>query len=301
MQIVTTFDPATATTNTFKVPQSAASGSMVIWNESNISLSIQFQTGDSAYIPAWGARRFVGSYGGSTITWAQQAQLASNQAPLSQVIVETYAQGEDLHEVFPMTLSRQTNVGNASTVTSAASSVQNDGNVAGTSVVEATVAGDPNSAVQITNAGIVTFGSAAHHGSVTTIGGGFTGVGILSTGGLTVSGGGTALDGGAITTDNSGHLTTTGTLTAAQMLFAKGSISRIAQAGPFTLSTTTKTAENHGLGAVPDLALAILDTDSIAGSQVLIDYSSFTSTQVSCKAVGIGSGSAVFFLLTIKF
>lgn len=291
MIIVAEFDPSSATSSTFKVPQSSFNGSMVVWNESNISLMFTFQTGDQAYIPAWSARKFVGSYGGSVVSWAQQAQLASNQPPLSQVVVEVYAQGENAHEIFPQSLaSRQNNIGNAATVTTAASSVQNDGNVAGTSVVEATVSGDVGSAVQITNAGIATFGTAAHHGSVTAVGGGFTGVGVTSTGGLTVSGGGTSLDGGAITSNGAGDLT------MLSALFTSGSLTRIAKAGPFSL-TSTKTNFNHLLGDVPDFVFwLILTSAPVVDHSVYVDLTNATSTQVGLKA----GGPVTAYILSIK-
>ena len=300
--IVAEFDPATLTKDTFTVPQSSYAGSMVIWNESNISLTLTFQTGDSAYIPAWGARKFYGSYGGSIITWEQQAQLASNQPPLSQVIVEVYAQGENVPDIFPQSLaSRQNNVGNASTVTTAASSVQNDGNVAGTSVIESTVSGDIPSCVTFSNDGILSIGNATHPGSVSFDNGGITsnGAGQLTavqTAGGIITGSTLTLT-GALSTD-AGKFTSDGAggLTALSIALQHGSISRIAKAGPFTV-TTVLTAFNHGLTATPDFVIAMIDSASALGHSVYIDFGSFTTTQVKLKA----DSSVTVYILSIRF
>ncbi len=56
------------------------------------------------------------------------------------------------------------------TVGGTASSIVNDNNAVGTSVVEATVSGDGASAVSLTNAGDLSLGTNAHKGSITTLG-----------------------------------------------------------------------------------------------------------------------------------
>jgi hypothetical protein len=167
MNIVQIFDPATLAKDTFVVPQSSANGKIVIWNESNISLMLSFQDGSTAYVPAWCATLFCGRTGSVNITWEQQATLSSLAPPLSQVVVEVYPQGEPVPGTFPMALSRQSNVGNTvNTTGGTATSIQNDGNVAGTSVVEATVSGDGTSAVELQNNGNLTLGNATHHGHI---------------------------------------------------------------------------------------------------------------------------------------
>src|SRR6266705_351065 len=167
MQIVATFDPSVTTPNTFSVPQSSASGKMVVWNKSNISIQLNFQNGDTTYVPAWTARLFCGNYGGSTVTWSQHSTLASSGPPLSQVVVETFASDEAIPGTFPATLSRQSNIGNVvNTVGGTATAVQNDGNIAPTTFIESTVSGDSISSVTMTNSGILTLGSAARHGTI---------------------------------------------------------------------------------------------------------------------------------------
>lgn len=168
MRIVAEFDPSTTQNDSFTVPQSSANGKIVVWNESNISLKFSVQTGDTAYIPAWTARLFCGVMGGpgnDTISWVQHTQLIQNNPPISQVIVEAYAQGEPVPGTFPMALAaRGTNIGNSIPVATAATDVQNLGNVAGTNVALAQVAGDSGNSVNLTNDGKLILGDAAYPG-----------------------------------------------------------------------------------------------------------------------------------------
>lgn len=113
MNIVTTFDPSVVTSDTFTVPSSAANGKMAIWNESSISLQINFQNGDTAYVPAWVAVLYPTPPGNVNVVWSQHTILTSSGPPASKVIVEVYANGEVVPENFPVTLMRQGNVGNS--------------------------------------------------------------------------------------------------------------------------------------------------------------------------------------------
>jgi hypothetical protein len=113
MNVVAVFNPAILTSDIFTVPSSAANGRMVIYNESNISLTLTWQNGDTAYVPAWMAMLYPTPGGNVNVTWAQHTILNSSNPPLSEVIVEIYAQGEFVPGTFPLTLSRQSNVGNS--------------------------------------------------------------------------------------------------------------------------------------------------------------------------------------------
>ena len=112
MIIVTTFNPASVPSDTFSVPSSPG-GKLLIYNESNISLQLNFQNGDTAYLPAWVGMLFPALSGSMTIAWLHYAVLNSQQAPLQLVIVELFACGETIPGVYPVALHRQTNVGNA--------------------------------------------------------------------------------------------------------------------------------------------------------------------------------------------
>lgn len=214
MNIVAQFDPSMVTTDTVAIPQSSGNGKMVVYNESNISLTFTFQNGHTAYVPAWTAVLFCGPTGSTKITWAQQATLSSASPPLSQVIVEVYAQGEPVPGVFPAPLVRQTNIGNTvSTNAMAAASIVNDGSAAGTSIIESTVLGDGTSAISLKNDGTLVLGNATHKGSISSDNAKFKsdGNGNITEQNATVQGtlsvtGTSSLDNGLITTDGSGNV-----------------------------------------------------------------------------------------------
>lgn len=75
-----------------------------------------------------------------------------------------------------------------------------------------------------------------------------------------------------------------------------GSLTRIAKAGPFSVSTTL-TAFNHGLGAVPDFVITSIDAGSVTAHQCYVEYSSLSSTQVKLQS----DGSLTVYTLCIKF
>ncbi len=199
--IVASFDPGVATTTAFTAPQGAANGALVFWNESNISLNLTFQDGSVMYLPAWYNRHKCGASGNVNISWDIRTVLSSNNPPISEIIVEAYQQGEH----FPPdgSLVRQTNTGNIVTTSQGATlSIQNDGNAAGTSIVEATPVGDGSPAVQLSNSGVLVLGNATHTGSISSDNGKFATDG---SGNLTVKGH-TSLDNGALTTDGGGNI-----------------------------------------------------------------------------------------------
>jgi hypothetical protein len=79
--------------------------------------------------------------------------------PSSHIYVDTYGVGETISGQYPMVLNRAGNIGNAiTTVSGSSTSVQNDNNAVGTSVVEATTLGSPTSNVSIDNSGSGWFG-----------------------------------------------------------------------------------------------------------------------------------------------
>lgn len=312
MNIAAIFDPSTSTSDTFTVPQSSANGKMVVYNESNISLQFTFQSGATAYVPAWMAVLFHGPFGNVNVTWEQQTVLTGvGNAPLTQVVVETYSCNEPLPGTFPAPLVRQTNIGNSVPLSTSATSISNDGNSANTSIVESTVSGDSGSAVSISNNGVVAIGTTVNPGSITLKGtlstdnGALTtsGTGILSaaafepTGASSkpkISGDGTGninIDvpaGTRIVQVNSGglDLTTSGTfdITAGQMHATNGfkfsngqTMSKIS-----TFSGAASGTYNHNLGTTPAVVLPMCN---ISGSQTM-GFDSANSTQVHVTSGG---------------
>ncbi len=167
MQIAGTFDPSVGTSGTFTVAQSAGNGRLVLYNESNISLLLKFQNGSSAYLPAWVANIYAGNFGGQKLLWSQSQVLTSDAPPLSFVLAEVYGEKECVHNTFPCQLPRQAKVGNVITTNVvAATSIVNDNNPGLTSILEATVAGDPAACVRLTNDGQLSIGTNFNPGSV---------------------------------------------------------------------------------------------------------------------------------------
>lgn len=312
MNIAAIFDPATSASDTFTVPQSSANGKMVVYNESNISLQFTFQSGATAYVPAWTAMLFHGPFGNVNVAWQQQTVLTGGgSAPLSQVVVETYACNEPLPGTFPAPLVRQTNIGNSVPLSTSATSISNDGNSANTSIIESTVSGDSGSAVSISNNGVVAIGTTANPGSITVKGtlstdnGAFTtdGTGILEAVAFEPTG---ASSKPKISGDSSGNinidvpagtrimqingggldLTTSGTfdITAGTMhaatAFKFSNSQTMSKISTFTGSGSG--TYNHNLGTTPAIVLPMCD---ISGSQTM-GYDSLTSTQVHITAGG---------------
>ncbi len=167
MEIVAEFDPASASSGSFIIAQSAASGKLVVYNESDVALRLDFQNGYSSYVPPWTGRLYQGNFGGQAVRWSELATMNATDAPLSLVIAETYSAQECLLDNFPAVLIRHGNAGNTITTTVVGvSTLQNDGNAANTQFIEATVLGDSASAVTLTNDGKLTLGTATHPGSV---------------------------------------------------------------------------------------------------------------------------------------
>lgn len=130
--IVAFFNPATSDLTKVTIPQSARSGGIVFWNESNISLNISFQDGTTMYLPGWYHRHKCG-YSGD-ITWSLRTTLNSPNPPTSEVIVEMYVSGEHFPSDGPIV--RQTN-GSAEASVTSTNAIVNTGNPVLTSIISA--------------------------------------------------------------------------------------------------------------------------------------------------------------------
>jgi hypothetical protein len=285
MQIVATFDPSVLTTDAITIPQSAANGTLVVYNESNIALTFTFQNGDSDYVPAWVGQKFRIEGTNVNVTWQHQSILSSIAPPLSQVIVVAYACGEPVPNGFPVALSRQANIGNiiqtfAAAVVPFVTSLVNDGNAAGTQMIESTVAGQSTSSVNVTNDGIWILGNPAFPGLLSSDNATFKTDGL---GNLTVKG-----------------LTVTNNLTVAGNFTASNGISRFnvgAQHNQIVSYSTFSFVTNggsqtvaHGLGAIPAGFLWMVQ--SASPSTVEPAVSAFDATNVTLQSSG-GSGIAI--------
>ena len=267
MQLVTRFNPALSTNDTFTVPQSAAYGAMVVFNESNISLELMFQNGNSDYLPAWCAQCYNGPFGSVTVTWQQSVVLTTNNNPASEVIVVVYDCKEPhLTQLTP--LVRVTNIGNSSLPT-AATSIQNDNNAYPTSIVEATPAGDTGPAVSLTNDAILILGDALHHGS-------FTLYGPLS------------VDNGHLTTDGNGNLTAVAGTFSGTLHGASETLS-----GTLSVASVTVSGNEQVGGNITTVGnLTVTGTLSTSGGNVTANAGG-TLTAVSFVGAGGGGSTLV--------
>lgn len=241
--IVAQFDPGTSTSASFTAPQSAANGALVFWNESMFSLTLTFADGTNMYLPAWYHRHRCGPTGSVNIQWEVHTTLVSSSPPLSEMIVEAYAQGEQFPQDGP--LVRQTN-GDTTAVGGIATSVLNSGNPAGTNVVTGVPFGDLSAATLINNNGTAQFGSATRDGQVNVAGANSllqveNRVTIGTDPQISMFGttGDIFMEGGV-------HFQPGGN--------ARGSITRVAWDGPF-ISATAVTNYPHTLGVVPTVVL----------------------------------------------
>jgi hypothetical protein len=272
-QIVSQFDPSTLTEDTFMAPQSAGSGALVFWNESNHRLQISFQDGTNLYVPAWFHRSKCGEIGQVNIKWDILSTLAANFPPISEVVVEAYNHGESFPADGPIS-ERSTNIGNAVGLATSSTSIANDGNVAGTSIVEATVAGDVPSTIMWTNDGKLTNGDAAHPGFV-------------------------KFDNSQIVSDGSGNLTAHG-LTAVNFLVAQntatvnnglifpvGSLSRVA-AHKNIATVNGKVTVTHGLGVVPDFVFLTSRNNNTTLFLFGYDPATLSATTIDIWSNGLG-------------
>lgn len=155
MDVVATFDPSLALQGTFNSGLTN-NGKIVVYNESNIGLQLQFANGETDYLGPWLAQSYhLSDISSSVVQWTQLFTLASNlSVPVSKVIVVRYQPFEKIIGTFPTALVRQTNIGNAVQSMTSTNQVTNDGTPAPFYFIESTQQGNtggPN--VQIGNDG----------------------------------------------------------------------------------------------------------------------------------------------------
>jgi len=154
-QIVAQYNPnAIGSQQSFSTNLPNGHGRMVIWNASNVAQTLQ----NGAYIdfcPAWTGMLYHLDQGEVTVKWAVHSTLISNGNPISLVTVVTYNDGEPMPANFPVPLQYQTNIGNAGAVSSSTSNLINDGNVAGTQMIESTPTGAGSSTINVQNDGTI--------------------------------------------------------------------------------------------------------------------------------------------------
>lgn len=157
-RLVAQFDPSVGA-GTFNA--GAVNRCSVLWvmNESANFLQLDFGgAGPIKVIQPWYNKRINLQQPANQVNWTVTASLQSGSAPASMVFVELYDPAEDVSDLLSGSIFRQSNVGNAAAVSASANAVQNDGNVAGTTVVEGTPSGAGSSQLLLTNDGKATLG-----------------------------------------------------------------------------------------------------------------------------------------------
>lgn len=151
MFIVAAFDPSKPTINTnLPVPLAgqgltagtgpggqltlqgqSSSGKYVVFNESSVSIGLLLPNGNTFYVPSSDRRIICASNWPNGIIQWWQRNITAGPALISEVLIEYYAPGEQITEVFPAPIVRQV----ASTVAST-QTLSNEGNPSNTEVID---------------------------------------------------------------------------------------------------------------------------------------------------------------------
>lgn len=301
------FTPQANPTGTFNIQ--ITQGKVKFSNESCQNLVVTFANGDSDKVPAGYEYIFCVNQSGTTISYTVISSL--NLPCIDAVDVTIFDPGEKIEGVYPSPLVRQTIVGNSLNLATSTTSIVNDGNVAGTQIIEAKVSGDVTSTVTLTNDAILVLGDAAHNGSLTVFG-----PTSLDNGAITTNGTGTATivevdtntikapaDGASVFSVTAGNTRVQSTANVSiqipsgttKWLFTGSDLSCIGGGGINfnvgrikdinSVSGGGSGTFNHGLSGTP---LVFIPMDNTSGSQTM-GASSFTGTQVVVTA---GAGHA---------
>lgn len=170
MKMIQSFDPSAAASGTFDPQIANPCGHIYLFNESAQGLQLSFSDGSNASLPPYYFRSYYVAKPG-IITWTQLYTIQSGGSPLSVVVGEAYESQEARNVKFTEgPLGRQTSIGNSIPLSTSSSSIANDGNAANTQIIEATVAGDAQKAVTLTNDAVFVLGDTLHPGSTTMAG-----------------------------------------------------------------------------------------------------------------------------------
>lgn len=157
MQRIPSFNPGNTTTypggnGPINVGAANEGSKLLLYNESPFNLDIDFLNGSQSILHAWEARYWTLDGDTKQVEWSIDTALNVSGPPISLVMGELYDASEKLEGTYPLALIRQTNVGNQGGIaTTSSTGITNDGNNAGTSIIEATVSGQTQSSVSLTN------------------------------------------------------------------------------------------------------------------------------------------------------
>lgn len=160
----------------------------------------------------------------------------------------------------------------------------------------------------ITSTGNITTSGTITSSSTVNANGAGTGLSVANNetvGGTLTVNGAISTDAGSITSDGVGDLTVVGvsnlnTVRASHLILPIGGLFAISKFGPYT-ATTSSASFNHGLGATPDIVIAVIQgTAGGAGAlhNVKVDAATYTSTQFNAIA---DATNVSFVGIAIKF
>jgi len=153
MKMISSFDPTATTSGSFDPLVCNPCGKIYLFNESAVGLQLTFQDGSVAGLPPYYFRSYTIAKPG-IVQWKQLYTIATGASPLSVVVGEAYESVEAKTVSWTEgPLNRQTSIGNTIPVSTNATSIINDGNAGGTTIVEATQTGSAGSNVLIDNSG----------------------------------------------------------------------------------------------------------------------------------------------------
>jgi hypothetical protein len=305
MNIISTFNPFTSLNTSFDMTVQQG-GHLLVINESSANLVLMFGNGGNTYAPANDRRLYCingqMAQPHTVVSWVIQSQLP-NMNIVNQVLIEIYQPGENVPEVYPAPLVRNTSVAGAITATSLNVAVAYD--PAGiTDVIQVS---DPTRGnvtyIDMTNAAAITLGSInpiintiigynprleiIQSNSNTT----YTGYGFRTNVDALVAANIISVFSGA---NNTFNVSADGIASMTTANFTVGSLTRLST---FTASvTTTPTLFNHGLGVIPDIVIPVVNGTAAGTFTCIYDVASMTTTQVKLT----GSASFVVTCLALK-
>ena len=190
-RLVATIDLSAAAVGaqgSFKTQTPNACSALYIMNESACFLQLDLGMNGQPIVQPWRNRLFTLPQAVQDVQWTVIALLTSASAPSTAVYVEAFAPNEVPSVSLDGPVFRQSNIGNGSLPVTSTSELINDGNVAGTVVVEATPSGAPGSQAKLTNDGDFLCGGGLFHisnaGVITAIPAGAIPVAALGNGNL---------------------------------------------------------------------------------------------------------------------
>jgi hypothetical protein len=142
----------------FAVGAANEGSKILIYNASALSFQLDFLNGQTDTLHPWEANWWPLDGDTKQIQWAIDTDsLNVSTPPITTIFLTLYGAQEKLTGTYPVSLPYQTSLGGGQTstnVTSTNNAIVNDGNTAGTSIIETTVVGKPSTTI-LTNDGIL--------------------------------------------------------------------------------------------------------------------------------------------------